>query len=102
MTDQDFHKKVATHMTEATTHMAVNNQRWEAIAGMVSEIRSGTMCPVGIKIVAEVEALKTSERDQWTEIGKLRDSLKYAAMVVAGAGAIAGIATVGRQIARLL
>ena len=95
MTDQEFQQRVESHM-------AVANQRWEAIAGMVAEIRRGEMCPIGIKVTAEVESLKTSERDQWSEIGKLRDSLKYAAMVVAGAGAIAGIVTVGRQIARLL
>ena len=95
MTDQDFRDQV-------TTHMAVANQRWEAIAGMVSEIRSGTMCPVGIRVVAEVSNLKTSERDQWTEIGKLRDSLKYSAMVVAGAGAVAGIVTLWRSVVRFL
>jgi len=100
MTEHEFHGRVTAHMARADAHMAIQDERWEAIARMVQEIRSGDMCPVGVRAITEIGNLKIAEADQWKEIGKLRDVLKYSAMVVGGVVAAAATITTGMAIWR--
>jgi hypothetical protein len=106
MTEHEFQSRVTAHMETVVRHMAdanarqaVQDERWEAIAHIVSEIRRGELCPVGVKAIPEIGNLKTSDESQWKSINELNKLARNAGVIIAGCGVITASVVLFRAVA---
>jgi hypothetical protein len=106
MTEHEFQSRVTAHMETVVQYMAdanararIQDERWEAIARMVQEIRSGTMCPVGIRVSESVQNLAKSDDSQWKSINELNKLARNAGVIIAGCGVITASVVLFRAVA---